>query len=61
MFLLMLVPLRNIPLNLEFHKDLVQDPFYIFLNMSPLSDIAGKFNLSYNINADDSNFICPSS
>ena len=53
MFLLKMVPLWNIPLNLEFHKDLVKDPFHIFFNMSPLSDIAGKFNLSYNINADD--------
>ena len=53
MFLFKVVPLWNIPLNLEFHKDLVKDLFYIFFNMSPLSDIGGKFNLSYNINADD--------
>ena len=53
MFLFKVVPLWNIPLNLEFHKDLVKDLFYIFFNMSPLSDIAGKFNLSYNINADN--------
>ena len=56
-FWLKVVPLWNIPLSLEFHKDLVKDPFYIFFNMSPLSGIAGKFNLSYNINADDKRYL----